>query len=184
MKAIRTDRPHDDTTDRTSSASFQGEGAQHRDTSRAWLELFPPNRRSLVANTFHHAVRRGCRTAADVLVIVSFEFKQSLGSLWKEDDGSEFCQLVLAALHGEQRAAALEYAASVIRYERLPSAQRRALTAQRREPYRLASMDGKPITDAQRRILRNLGYDGEPVDRREASDLIEALLRKSREDAR
>ena len=143
--------------------------------SRVWLDQFPANKRSGVANWFHHAVREGALTPHAVLTAVRVLLHRRLQ--WRPD---AHYSAVLATLQHDQ-AGALAYAQYVLAYEALPSAERQRVKASRALAYLKTTMRGKPVTDAQRWKLGSLGYRGEPpVDRAAASALIDHLLQQER----
>jgi hypothetical protein len=147
---------------------------------RAWLEQFPPERRSAIANWFHYAVRSGVPVPAAVLVAVQSTVERRLH--WRKDQDAEWLHLVLERLSGE-RSGAMAYAQSVIEYEALPPEARQRVKAERTFSYVKEAMRGKEVTPAQLAYLRALGYSGAPpADRAHASTIIETL--KTRKDAR
>jgi hypothetical protein len=133
---------------------------------RAWLEHITAQRRGVVANWFHSAVRSGAASATLVLLAVrqTCERRQDADSL-----------LVLGALRADP-VGAMQYAQAVIDYERLPAAQRQQIKADRAREFVHEAMHGKPPTAPQLAYLTRLGYRGEPpADRVEASALIAHL---------
>jgi hypothetical protein len=144
---------------------------------RAWLEHFPANRRSTIANWFHYAVRGGATTPNAVVHQVQQTVQHRLQ--WARDAVAEtHLHTVREALQTE-RAGALAYAASVIAYEQLPYDARQRVKAARATSYLQEAMRGKPVTEKQTVLLRLLGYTGpQPEDRAAASALIDRLTRE------
>jgi hypothetical protein len=136
----------------------------------------PPEHRSAVANWFHYSVRSGVPVPAGVLVAVEATVQRRLA--WRKDLDDDWLHLVLARLHDDRRGA-MVYAQSVINYEALPREQQQRIKAERSIAYLKDAMRGKDVTPAQLAYLRALGYLGPtPVDRAEASQLIDDLLQK------
>jgi hypothetical protein len=150
------------------------------ESARDYLKQFPARRTGPLANDFHNAVRAGCRSPLEILVVVSLKHKTQLGSRWATEEDRAFHRQVLETIHGEDRQPAVRYAAYVIAYEALTYPERQRLKDRRAAPYRKQGMEGKPVTDAQRRLLFDLGATEEPADRKEASELIDALLSERR----
>jgi hypothetical protein len=143
---------------------------------RAWLEHFPPERRSAIANWFHYSVRSGIPVPAAVLVAGERTILRRLW--WCKDLDDDWLHLVLARLQDARRGA-MAYAQSVIEYEALPYEARRRLKAERSIAYLQDAMRGKAVTPAQLAYLRALGHSGEPpVDRAAASQLIDQLKKR------
>src|SRR2546425_10432913 len=87
----------------------------HLTAARAWLEHFPDNRRSPIANWHHHAVRTGAHTPETVIQQVHQEAQRRLQ--WTSHPAERVhLQTVLEALQSD-RTGALAYAASIIVYE-------------------------------------------------------------------
>jgi hypothetical protein len=148
--------------------------------ARGCLRQFETRRTGTVANSFHGACRRGFDTTEGIVTAVSLEYKQKLASRYADDDDRAFYRQVIESLRDEGRTAALRYAASVITYERLPRSEQQRLKLQRRLPYLQAGRAGKPVTDARRHLLQDLGCVDEPADRREASERIDDLLSRQK----
>lgn len=144
-----------------------------RQNPRAWLDHFPPERRSTIANWFHHGVRNGARTPQAVCSAVWQTVQQRLH--WSSDLANrQFLQGALDTLRATQQEA-LAYAQSVLEYERLPYEARQQVKAQRTLAALKLGMRGKPTTEAQYGLCTPAG-DGElPADRAEASALIDQL---------
>lgn len=124
---------------------------------RAWLEQFPAQHRSAIANWFHFSVRSGIFLPAAVLAAVESTIRRRLA--WSPTPASDWRYEVLKALH-EGRAGAMAYAQSVINYEELPHAQRQKVKAERTVAALKEAMKAKTVTDPQRAYLRALGYTG------------------------
>jgi hypothetical protein len=144
--------------------------------ARAWLERFPANRRSAIANWHHYAVRAGAHTPESVLLQVQQTIYRRLQ--WTRDPATgAHLSAVVEALTAD-RAGALAYAQSVIDYEHLPYAERQRAKAERATNYVKEAMRGKDVTPAQRSFLLTLGYAGDPPeDRAAANALIDKLKR-------
>src|SRR5712691_9319554 len=141
---------------------------------RAWLEHFPANRRSALANWFHYAVRGGSRTPAAVVHQVQQTVQRRLQWASAHTVDAHLCA-VLEVLQTD-RAGAVAYAESVLSYEQLPDEARQRVKAERATPYLQEAMRGKPVTEKQTALLRRLGYTGAPPeDRAAASALIDRL---------
>lgn len=147
------------------------------DAPETWLSQFPERRRSLLANLFYGAVRRGLTVPMAIVVSVMEEVhRRRHGAV--DDAERDHWTHVLQVLRTNP-AAAQAYAQTVLANEALPREQREQQKAAARQSYRLASMQGKPATQAQNWRLRAEGYAGElPIDRAEASTLIERLIRE------
>src|SRR5262245_66681662 len=78
---------------------------------RAWLEHFPPEKRSTIANWFHFSVRAGLTVPAAVLAAVELRAQRSLYR--RPDD--DVLVLVLERLKAD-RGAAMTYATGVVEY--------------------------------------------------------------------
>jgi len=155
----------------------QTEFSIHSADPRAWLEHLPANRRSAIANLFHHAVRGGHTTPATVVHQVQQEVHRR--RQWASDHVDlEHLQTVLNAIE-EDRTGAIAYAAAVIAYEQLPYDARQRVKAERAIPYLQEAMRGQPVTEKQTAYLRALRYTGpQPEDRAAASALIDQLTRE------
>jgi hypothetical protein len=138
----------------------------------SWLDQFPADRRSTVANWFHFAVREGARTPAAVVIAVQETVRRRLTG---ESDPARRAHLATVA-HALQQDGALAYAAEVITYEQLPYAERQRVKAERGKPYMVEAMRGKPPTEKQLALLRSKGVSSMPEDRAEASQMIDRLL--------
>ena len=138
--------------------------------ARAWLEHIPAHWRSTVANWFHFAVRAGAQSPEAVLQAVRQVCERRLR--WRDETDAP---LVLDALDSDPGGARV-YAASVLRYERLPLDARCRVKAERSIHFLKTAMIGKPATGPQLAYLQALGYAGElPSDRAQVSALIDAL---------
>jgi hypothetical protein len=146
---------------------------------RRFLEHFPGDKRSAIANWFHYAVRHGAQTPRAVCSAVWQTIQRRLE--WASTpENRQFLQGCLDTLRADQ-AGTLAYAQSVLAYEALPYEQRQRVKAQRSLQYLSEGMRGKPATEAQHWRLRQLGYEGElPSDRAEASAAIARLLQEGR----
>ena len=143
-----------------------------RSDPREWLTRWPADRRSLLANLFHFAVRNGACTSPAVVAAVVHALRRRLQ--WHDDTT---LAAVLEQLQTDP-APALHYAGTVIAYEHLPYDARQRVKAARATSYLLEAMRGKPVTDKQTTLLRTLGYGGpQPEDRAAASTLITHLKR-------
>jgi hypothetical protein len=141
--------------------------------AREWLTQWPTGRRSLLANLFHFAVRNSACTPRAVVAAVIQDLQRRLQ--WSDDT---MLNAVLEQLQSDP-ALALQYAGTVITYERLPYEARQRVKAERATPYLQEAMRGKPITDKQAAYLRALGHTGpQPEDRAAASALIDRLTRE------
>jgi hypothetical protein len=140
---------------------------------REWLTQWPAGRRSLLANTFHFATRKGACTPHAVVAAVIQDLQRRLQ---RGDDA--MLRAVLEQLQSNP-ALALPYAETVITYEQLPYEARQRAKAERATPYLLEAMRGKPVTDKQSASLRALGHIGpQPEERAAASALIACLTRE------
>src|SRR5262245_25446117 len=142
---------------------------------RSWLDHIPAERRGVIGNWFHQAVRTGAATPQAVLAVIQARCHGD--PPWR---GAPDGPAVLQALTTDP-AGALAYAASVIQYEALPYALRQQVKAERTWSALKTTMRGKPVTEAQRWKLTSLGYCGKlPEDRATASELIDTLLKQGR----
>jgi hypothetical protein len=147
-------------------------GNERATDPRAWLERFPPARRSAIANWYHDAVRNGASTPAAVVQQVRQTVQRHLQ--WASAHPEEaHLHAVLESLQTDS-ARALAYAAAVITYEQMPYEARQRVKAERAVPYVQEAMRGQAVTEKQAAYLRALGYVGTlPADRAEASRLID-----------
>ena len=155
----------------------QGDAPSPSPDPRAWLEHIPPQRRSQVANFFHHSVRGGADTPPGVCAAAFKAVRNRLQSA-KDGDTRQFLHGVVNALltYPEE---VLAYAGWVIAYEALPYDQRQRVKLARATGFLTKSMEGKEPTAAQLSFLRGLGHQGKPPrDRAEASEMIGRLLQK------
>jgi hypothetical protein len=145
-------------------------------TARAWLEQWPPERRSTVANYFYYAARSGYTSPTAVVQAVAAEVQKRLQ--WTTDQPRrQWLHEVLHATRNDPDAAHA-YAETVLAWEQLPYAERQQQKAARAAPFLEEAMRGKPTTSKQLGLLQSLGYGGPPpTDRAEASTLIDRLLR-------
>jgi hypothetical protein len=160
------------------------------ESALAFLHRFAPDRRSTVANLFLAPLRSGIHQPEQALLYVLGVARRRLQRVG--DDQYAWRARVLA--HGlvwaieHRRSEALAYVQGLIERERLSPAEKWRLQEERAAPFKRWAMSAKPATAAQRRLLSRLGYQGEPANRLEASDLITALLRArpeiANEDAR
>jgi hypothetical protein len=150
-----------------------------KESPRSWLDQWPPERRSLLANIFCHAVRTGATTPDGVLAGVGNDVLRRVR--WEPDPACKtHFQAVLTALM-EDRAGALAYAGEILHWETLSSPEKRLLKAQRAKVHIFAYMAGKPVTERQQAFLASLGYQGAaPANRPAASALIDSLLARQR----
>ena len=144
---------------------------------RAWLDQFPPNKRSTIANWYHFAVRNGAFTPEAVLYHVQQTVYRRLQ--WANNPlTTEHLHSVLQTLQTD-RASALTYAASVLAYEALPREAQQRVKAERAFAFLKKGMQGLPVTEKQMAYLRALGHVGPcPEDRAAASALIDQLRRR------
>lgn len=152
--------------------------------ARAFLQQFPTHRAGPLATDFHTVVRRGTPTPEAVVRGVVVRHQERLTAAWATEEDRDHSRRVIEILTGERRAAALRYAAYVLTYEALPWGERQRLKAARGLPYAQAAIEGKPVTKAQNRFLRDLGFRGEVPDRKAASALIDRLQAERRGGSR
>ena len=145
--------------------------------SVSWLAQWPTKRRSTLANLFYGAVRGGLTEPPAIIEQVTAEIHRRLQ--WATNfETRQWWSQVLNTLSDDPRGARA-YAAEVLATEQLPRAERERQKQQRARQFIEQAMQGKPATDKQRWVLRNLGHRGPlPSDRAEASALIDTLLRK------
>lgn len=144
---------------------------------RAWLEHFPPHRRSGASNLFHYSVRGGARTPTTVLDAVKAQVVRRLD--WPDPLSPVHFRSVLEALQDDP-GGALAYAAYVLEYEQLPREQCQQIKAEQSIHYLKEAMRGKDATPAQLSYLHALGYRGAPPEDRAAASALIDTLRQSR----
>jgi hypothetical protein len=144
----------------------------------SWLLNFAAPRRSLLANLFCGVIRRGETSPAEILAQVGIEIQRRFA--WLTDpDKREFFHQVLSIIDADPKAVK-NYTETVLAREQLPAAERVALKEERAKTFIVAAMRDKPATEKQLWLLRSKGYRGTlPADRAEASELIDALLRRT-----
>ncbi len=149
------------------------------DADRAFLDLFPANRRSHVANLFLDPVRRGIATPTQVYGAVYAELRRRLeGPRWHGYDDTND-RLIFDTLRGNYDAA-VAYAGWCVAYEQLPPEEKK-----RRKQASTAEGIGlwqeqQPPTEKQIAYIRALGYTGPIENRRHASSVIDVYKRGGR----
>lgn len=151
-----------------------------------WLAQFETHRRGPTANLFYGAVRGGAGTPEAAVATATAPARDKRDSPWANDDQRRHWQQVLDAIQDDP-GGALGYAREVLRIESLPPAEREREKERRRlaggRHVWMAAMVGQPVTDAQLWKLGKLQYAGpRPVDRAEASALIDELQRAQEGD--
>jgi hypothetical protein len=156
--------------------------ATYDDPRRAFLADQPQKRQSTVANDFLHAKRQhGAKSPVEVLAYARQAAVNRGHSPWNTPEEKAYWQGLARGLKGEQRAAALAFAAWCLEYEALDPEAKRRLKAGRGEQYRIRWMAAQPATDAQVRYLRALGHTGAVESKAAASELIDGLLAAGRQ---
>jgi hypothetical protein len=143
----------------------------------AWLDQWPPTRRSTLANWFYAAVRSGLTTLPAIVDHVSATLHQRLQ--WTSDPAKRewLCQ-VLTSIREDPHAAE-DYAGEVWALEQLPADAKARLKAERAQAFMIEAMRGREPSARQVAFLRSLGYTGAPPrERAEASAMIDRLLRE------
>lgn len=149
---------------------------------RAFLDHFPTEERSLVANVFLAQVRRGACTVRSVLdgVQADCHERQHTGFQWHDDDRVRKADRFLTVLftHDEDARA---FAAYQIWWESLPRAVRDKLKNVRGGLHQEQYLKSVAPTEKQLAYLASLRYGGEPpASRYEASALIDRFLTEAR----
>jgi hypothetical protein len=149
---------------------------------RRFLAQFADSQKSHVAQFFYSAVREGATTPSEAVAAVRSELQKRCAraalstcseTLHREQDLRE---RITGALNADP-AAATDFAKSVITYEGMSEEDKRRTKSQRAKPFIFESMERKPPSEKQLAFLEKLGHVGPmPTDRREASELIDALL--------
>lgn len=149
------------------------------DDDRAFLDLFPANQRSTVANLFLRPVREGTTDAILVFAAVYAELRERIErprSYAYDDSRDRFILDTLRANYD----AATAYARWCVAYEQLsPEDKQRRKQASTAEGIGLWQ-EQQPPTDKQVAYLHTLGYTGPVESRRHASSLIEIYKRGGR----
>lgn len=151
-------------------------------TPRAWLEQWPPARRSFISNLFHDAVRDGATTSALVVHAVHTVLHQRLRYATLPRNTTD--ATLRAVLQSLQTAPddAYAYAQTVLDWEALPYDERQQRKAERGRHFQQQYMAVQPVTDKQLRYLQSLGYPGDaPASCADASALIDSILTARRE---
>ncbi len=139
------------------------------DPRRRLLERYPAEARSLVANLFLDAARRGVTDPVIVVGAVTAEGRRRW-SRWADGKGKAIADTLVA-----YPTEAVDYAGWAIAWAGLPNDCRQAIKAERGHDYRLAWLSKQPATDAQVRYVRQLGWTGEIASKAAASTLIDEL---------
>jgi hypothetical protein len=154
---------------------------------RPLLPYVPQRQRGPLMNLFLEPVRRGITTDPDVIVTYVIatlrEDIQRRGTWNFSSDLTPLHQTLLAVQGHPTEARAL--AAEAVAYERMPERDRAKLRASRRNDMlrqyvatKPTSMLSKPPSEKQLEYLRKLGVATAPANRWDASQLIDAALRK------
>ena len=146
--------------------------------SRTFLEHFPQRQRSLTANVFCYAVRRGARTVDAVLAAVRADVEDRLRTARRYREPERIAQFsdFLAALT-THRADARAYAQHTLEWEALGLHGKEQVKQARGAEHQRRWMETQPPTDRQIEYLRALGWFAEVRSKAEASDLIDRLRR-------
>ncbi|MGI9068554.1 MAG: hypothetical protein ACR2HX_19395 [Pyrinomonadaceae bacterium] len=121
-----------------------------------------------MANQFFSVRRSGAETVDAILQAVKADALRRV--LTEEGEGLATQKKLLALLGTEE---ARVYAKAIIDREALPKEKKRLLKTERSEHYRREYMKVQPPTEPQIRLLRSLGCVTIPVNRLQASELIE-----------
>jgi hypothetical protein len=152
------------------------------DPRRAFLERFPEARRSTVANLFLNAVRRGAGDVEAVLQAVAETAiaRRLVAEKYGNADALDKAREIADGLasHPDEAAAFAEWA---LAWEAMPAGERQAIKEERAQQGVRHWMVTQPSTERQTAFLARLGWRGPVGDRRQASDLIDRLLRKTAE---
>jgi hypothetical protein len=149
------------------------------DDDRAFLDRFPANRRSHVANIFLREVRAGNHSPQSICIAVFAALRRGIlyatGHGWDTERDQFILDTLLA--HG---AAARAYAGWCIEYEQLPPEEKkRRKQASTAEGIGLWQEQQQP-TEKQINYLRHVGYTGPINNRRHASSLIDIYVHGGR----
>ena len=152
------------------------------DPKQVFLEHFPANRRSHIANLFLGIIRNGENDPVAVVYGVIAKARQERSwrsrSAYGRDDIPKWDAIIeeIQWNHDEAIACAQSY----IDWEMLPIEKRDAIKAERSSVYRAQYMSQLPPTDKQISYLLSMGVrrDNLPTDRAAASEAIDALLRE------
>jgi hypothetical protein len=154
---------------------------------RPLLPYVPQRQRGPLMNLFLEPVRRGMTTDPDVIVTYVIatlrEDIQRRGTWNFSSDLTPLHQTLLAVQGHPTEARGL--AAEAVAYEQMPERDRAKLKASRRKDIlrqfvstQPTSMLNKPPSEKQLAYLRKLGVREVPANRWDASQLIDAALRK------
>jgi hypothetical protein len=142
-----------------------------------WLDQWPPAKRSGLAQLFYAAVRSGAMDPAAIVEEVRLTLVRRLQ--WTVDTVRRQWFSQILNTMADDPAHVQRYAAAVLAREQLPREAKSALKRTQAHTFMQEAMQGKPVTEAQIWRLRREGYTGTiPDDRREASALIDQLLRE------
>jgi hypothetical protein len=142
-----------------------------------WLQQWPANRRSTLANLFYAAIRKGSIAPPAIIEALVADINQKLR--WTADfDKRQFWCQVLNILADDPHAAQA-YAGEVLAVEQLPPEEKAIRKAERSKAFALQAMTGQEATQKQHWMLRSLGFtEALPADRAAASEMIDRLLRE------
>jgi hypothetical protein len=151
---------------------------------RPLLPHIPEHQRSPLMNRFLDAIRsRGITTPSEIVKFVVAGLRQDLQrrSRWSHAaDLRPLRETLLAVIGHPTEAEAL--AREAVEYEQLPAAEKERRKAAKAEQGRQTYMATLPPTKKQPNYLRRLGVASAPAHRLEASQLIDARLRKGVEE--
>ncbi|MGI9065899.1 MAG: hypothetical protein ACR2HX_05770 [Pyrinomonadaceae bacterium] len=150
-------------TDKTHTASDSAKTSY-------FLERFPLERRSSIANRFFKAAREGGATTID-LVIQQVKADAISRMLFADRQSWNLEREFLTLLEGEE---VRVYVREVLGREALPPGVKLQLKAERSEQFRREYMKAQEPTERQVRFLKTLGCQTVPLNRLQASELIEA----------
>ncbi len=144
---------------------------------RAFLERFPPNRRSHVVNLFLHSVRAGAITPEVVVARVRDGLQRRIQRAlqWNNEATLERDREVLHMLdeHTDEARGMADWA---LAWESLPREEKERIKKERTRTYQRRWMATQQPTQRQLNYLCALGYAGSrPGNRLEASELIDEL---------
>jgi hypothetical protein len=143
----------------TSSFNFQSDPRKTK-----FLDLFPSQYRSRVANEFCKAVRDDCKSPYDIVTRVLCETKR-------------LKETTIYKTIRENLEAALEFTQSRIEWEALPKETKSRIKRARGSFHRDQYLTAQPPTEKQIKDLRVLGYKQEVKSKWEAMQLIEKLMK-------
>lgn len=135
----------------------------------SFLESFPAERRSLIANQFHGAVREGASTVGDVIRGVKGDAIRRMMFPANRERWNTQRQLI-SLLESEE---ARVYAQEVLDRESLPPEEKQRIKADRSDQYRREYLRAQSPTERQLCFLKSLGCEVMPANRLEASELID-----------